>query len=212
MRRRWTEEYPRLRRLAATAALMLPVIALAATEDGRWHAGIGDPTFIGWFTVLVYAVAAVLCVRTTLAARRGGLPWRFWAGVSLAMILLGLNKQLDLQSWFTEVGRDLALSDGWYEDRRAVQVWFIAGLAMAAVLLLAGLRHALDDAWHHYRTTCVGLGMLCVFVLMRAASFHHVDTLLRMRWGAISANGLIENSALLVVAFGAWQAKQRQNG
>jgi len=212
MRRRWTEEYPRTRGLAAATALMLPAITHAATEDGRWHAGIGDPTVVGWVTVLVYVVTMVLCVRTTLTARRSGHPWRFWAGVSMAMVLLGVNKQLDLQSWFTEVGRDLALSEGWYEERRNVQVWFIAGLMMVAVLLLAGLRHVLDEAWHHYRTTCLGLAMLSVFVVMRAASFHHVDTLLRMRWGEISANGLIENSALLVVAYGAWQAKQRQTG
>ena len=26
-----------------------------------WEPGIGDPTFIGWFTVFAYLIAAVLC-------------------------------------------------------------------------------------------------------------------------------------------------------
>ena len=32
------------------------------------------------------------------------------------MLLLGINKQLDLQSLFTEVMRDMAHAQGWYNE------------------------------------------------------------------------------------------------
>lgn len=193
--------------VAALATLGLP--ALAVQADGRWHPGIGDPTWIGWFTVLVYAATLAVCLRAWRVARQVGAPSRFWALVSALMLALGLNKQLDLQSWFTEVGRNLALQGGWYQDRRKLQLLFILALAVGCIIGLLLLRQMLGQAWRHYRTTCTGLGLLATFVVMRAASFHHVDVLLNLRWGAFSGNGLAENTALAVVALGAWRAAGR---
>lgn len=206
-RGRCPQEYPRAGLVPAATALGLgPLMAQAATTDGRWHPGIGDPTVVGWATVLVYALTTALYLRTTLAARRAGQPWHFWAGVTVLLLLLGVNKQLDLQTWFTQTGRDLALSGGWYAQRRTLQFWFIVGVAGSAVLALGLLRHALRRSWRRYRPTCLGLGLLASFVVIRAASFHHVDAWLGQRWAHISANGLLENSALLLLAWSAWRA------
>jgi hypothetical protein len=51
------------------------------------------------------------------------------------LFALGINKQLDLQTALTELGRVLALSQGWYEQRQVVQFWFIAALAATCLLL-----------------------------------------------------------------------------
>ena len=32
-------------------------VALVTGADGRWHPGIGDPTIMGWVTVVAYALA-----------------------------------------------------------------------------------------------------------------------------------------------------------
>jgi hypothetical protein len=105
---------------------------VAVGSDGRWEAGIGDPTVIGWVTVAAYAVAALLSLR---CARRAAEPleFRFWAVLSVALVLLGINKQLDLQSLVTQVGRDLAFAQGWYENRRIVQAAFIGFLIAAGL-------------------------------------------------------------------------------
>ena len=34
---------------------------LAFTEADRWRPGIGDPTFMGWLTVVAYFTASLLC-------------------------------------------------------------------------------------------------------------------------------------------------------
>ena len=89
---------------------------LAVTVDGRWHPGIGDPTFLGWFTAFSYLAAAWLCRRAGRRvrgkhpdARRMRLAWSLMA---LLMLALGINKQLDLQSWLTYVGKDMAIQQG----------------------------------------------------------------------------------------------------
>ncbi len=47
---------------------------------------------------------------------------RAWRSIAIAFLALGVNKQLDLQTALTEVGRVLANSQGWYAQRQSVQV------------------------------------------------------------------------------------------
>src|SRR5262245_63104416 len=100
--------------------------------DGRWRPGIGDPTPLGWLTVAAYAVAAALCARAALREGRSG-PRGFWWGLAAALALLGVNKQLDLQTLLMQVSRDLARAQGWYDRRQAYQRLFIGGVAVAAL-------------------------------------------------------------------------------
>jgi hypothetical protein len=174
-------------------------------DDGRWHPGIGDPTLIGWFTVLAYGLAALLCYGS--GKRFANTPkGRFWWGLALVMLALGINKQLDLQSWFTELGRDLALQYGWYGQRRLVQILFIATLLVSAILAWLFLLKQWSN-WDKYsRNATYGLVLLIVFVIARATSFHHVDILLGLNLGGLSINGILELSGIGTIA---WAAASR---
>src|SRR5262245_43699548 len=110
--------------------------SIAACVGDRWSPQIGDPTVAGWATVVAYAVCAVLGF---LALRRAqsNRERNFWGLVTLAMLCLGMNKQLDLQSMLTAAGRCLSQLQGWYEERRVFQRHFIIGLLTAAGLFLA---------------------------------------------------------------------------
>jgi len=177
---------------------------MTGADDGRWHPGIGDPTVIGWVTVAAYAVATLLCVMCARRERTEALirshdddgdPRRlvFWAGLGVAMLLLGINKQLDLQTWFTEVGRDMAKGEGWYDNRRAVQAAFITLLAGVGVISQVWLFLLLRDFGGEVRWAGIGLVALTLFILMRATSFHHVDLLLGMKIGGwLKVNALLE--------------------
>jgi len=64
---------------------------------------------MGWFTVFSYfacSLAAFFASRAARDAERRA--FLFWSAICLLMIFLGINKQLDLQSLFTEVGRQIA--------------------------------------------------------------------------------------------------------
>ena len=164
---------------------------LAHTADGRWHPGIGDPTFLGWFTVAAYAWAAYyayLALRSSrarvqelgpVAQREQRNVVRLWLFVLIVLVLLGINKQLDLQTLFTETLRDLARAQGWFGQRRAWQARFIMGLVASALLGVGAgvflLRHVLRRA----RPALLGLTVLGTFVLVRASHFHHADILRR---------------------------------
>lgn len=165
-----------------------------------WQPGIGDPTLWGWLTVANYAVATGLAL---MAARADLANSRFWSWVAVLMVALGVNKQLDLQSLLTVVGRHLALAQHWYDQRREAQEIFIAVLAGLVALAMAGI------AFHYRRrrpavlTGIAGLALLGAFVIARAASFHHMDVLLNVRFLALRLNHLLENGGILIVAVSA---------
>jgi hypothetical protein len=159
---------------------------LSTSPDGRWQPAIGDPTLMGWVTVLAYGAAALLAFKSASAVRNdpalspieGGLS-RFWATLALFLLLLGINKQLDLQTLFTQLARDLALAQGWYAERRRYQLIFIGAVAALGLLGTVGMAVALRRIAAHIWLALLGLGFLVSFVLIRAASFHHVDLFLR---------------------------------
>ena len=98
-------------------------------NEFNWRPGIGDPTIGGWVTVALYLLA-VWSTWQTCDRLDGGGESRTWRAISVMFIALGLNKQLDLQTAFTEIGRMVAVQQGWYGERQIVQVWFIIGVAI----------------------------------------------------------------------------------
>lgn len=181
--------------------------------SGRWQLGIGDPTFLGWFTVFAYALAAYMCA-SALKVVRGNheVPRRqedratlrrFWLGLTFAMGFLAINKQLDLQTLLTEVARDSAHEEGWYETRRAVQVWFVKLVGVFALtvgtLVTFRMRHLL----RYVMRPLLGIVCLLTFVTARAASFHHIDQMLKTEVLGVRTNGWLELSGIALVIWGA---------
>ncbi|MGB5076176.1 MAG: hypothetical protein WBO17_01695, partial [Sphingorhabdus sp.] len=112
-----------------------------------WQPGIGDPSFMGWLTVIAYFGAAFLSFRAAIIANTKSVDHRspanteqiFWFAMTVILIFLGINKQLDLQSLFTAVAREIAKSQDWYSDRRVYQILFIkflGGFTLALGLAL----------------------------------------------------------------------------
>jgi hypothetical protein len=189
--------------------------------EGRWQPGIGDPTLIGWLTVAAYGLAAVLATRAALSQRReqdGRLApadrrrlVRFWIAVAVVMLVLGINKQLDLQSWFTQVARDLSKQGGWYEARRQVQLAFVAALACAGTVAIAMMGFRMRRVWRRVAGAVVGLGVVTTFVMIRAASFHHIDMLLVS--GPLPLNWTLELGGIGLIGLTAWLAgRPRRSG
>ncbi|WP_174278713.1 hypothetical protein [Sphingomonas bacterium] len=167
-----------------------------------WSPGIGDPDVLGWFTVAAYLGAAILCFRAAPISRvgRGRRKRHFWRLLGVAFVLLGINKQLDLQTLFTAIGRHAAQSEGWYAERRPVQKEFITLItAVGGVLALGVLLFVRDLGWAA-RLATMGLCFIILFVIVRATSFHHVDAFLGSEFGGVKANHLLELGGIAVVA------------
>ena len=141
----------------------------------------GDPTFIGWMTAIGYLIAAALCTASALRAR-GPLPGErfspsrlFWWATAFLVLLLGVNKQMDLQTLFTWALRRMARAEGWYELRRPLQKCFVAGLALAGAGFYGVLLFLLRRRWKRYLLALAGFALLGCYVLLRVGTFYHVQ-------------------------------------
>jgi hypothetical protein len=127
-------------------------------------------------------------------------PSRFWLALTGLMAALGVNKQLDLQSLVTQIGRDVIGAWGLYSERRDLQFGFILAVAMTCGAALGAFfwaaRRTLKRRW----PAIAGIVFILGFVVIRAASFHHVDAFLAARLGGMKWNWILELGGIAVVA------------
>jgi hypothetical protein len=185
---------------------MISLLARPDREDGligTWSPGIGDPTPVGWFTAFAYLGAAWVCYRvasrtpTFLAEARR--ERNVWLVLAVVMAALGVNKQLDLQSAVTELGRLLLRGRGLYDERRSLQEVFIVGVAIVAIVAIGWLLFLARRTSRQTRTAILGAMLVFAFVVIRAASFHHIDRLLGVEWLGLRINWIAELSGIFIV-------------
>ncbi len=174
---------------------------------------IGDMTFIGWTITLAYFIVTFLCFWSGLAEKKSILDanrsWGhfLWFGLAILLFVLGLNKQLDLQTLMISLGREIAKENGWYDIRRDVQLVFIILIATFSFLSLSAMIWWLRSSWKKYWLIIFGLILITLFVVIRAASFNHVDYLLS-RWrviGPFKMKYVVELGGILIIGAGAVQ-------
>lgn len=173
----------------------------------KWRPGIGDPTWMGWLTVVAYAVTAMLAFRAARATTRmpgaGSADRTAWLLVALLMVLLCVNKQLDLQSLLTDLGRVTARRQGWYWNRHEVLGWFVYAIGSAFLIGGTLLGVLFPRFWRRHALLGVGLAFLLAFIAVRALSLHRMDALINYRWHGIRMNWLLELAGIAMVAVSA---------
>jgi hypothetical protein len=171
---------------------------------------------LGWAKL---ARDAIESVRTTLReglGRRSQIDDRisillptFWFALCGLMVFLGVNKQLDLQSCFTQIGRDMAKDEGWYENRRMVQAVFVVVIGVLGMITVAAAYLYIRSAWQRYRIAFLGIVFLVTFVIIRAASFHHIDVFLKSGPGGLQFNHILELGGIILIGYAAWNATRQ---
>lgn len=180
-----------------------------------WRPAIGDPSVIGWLTVAAYGAAAVLCALAARNAPAGGpgtperRERRLWIWIAALMAFLCVNKQLDLQTLFTKIGRELAVRGGWYENRRIFQFLFVLAIAAVGVWGFGLIRRGTRRARRERKLLLYGVCFLIAFIVVRAASFHHVAVLLQTGVLGIRLNWVLELGGIGMIAVSAVRALRR---
>lgn len=169
-----------------------------ATEPSMLHSvarvlGSGDITAFGILrTAVVFLIAGELFVRAHQNTIRSLVL------VALLVLFYALNTQLDLQTTLTNVVKDHALENGWYESRRKIQRAFVITLGAGGVLG-AGLSVVFfRRAPRLTRLMLPGLLALYGYAFLRAAAFHRMELMSL----APAAFALLEGAAISVLLIG----------
>jgi len=155
-----------------------------------WRSSIAQAGFADWVTVAGYLISAALSVRAARHAEADSRDSLFWRFTAILLVLFGINELLDLQTLVTSVGRAHAMTNGWYDNRRSVQFAFVVALGVAAVLAGVALIRLTWRSHASVRLALAGLTFIGLFVLLRAASFHHVSAIFDrgvpgLNWGSL---------------------------
>ena len=151
-------------------------LAVIQEQEEYWNLGIGDPTLIGWLTVAAYLVASFLCIYCALRVSRFPffsqsvqLPWLWWS-LAIILLLLGLNKQLDIQSWFRITGKEVIKTQGWYQHRMTIYMGVATILFTSILTILVFLGRAIQSLWQKYWLILFGIVLLSSYILATGSS------------------------------------------
>lgn len=193
---------------------------LADVTASGWRPRMADTTVPGTLIVAFYLITAIACAWAMSVARIGALmakeyrsverrkhdrtvayraSFLFWALLTLCMVILGVNKHLDLESWLTEFGRTIALSQGWYETRSSVQRPLVAGVAGFGLISLAVLLVLTRRLLPRHVLAFVGTVIVLCFVMARAMSFHQLDDALGLELLGVRVRWLLELGGILCI-------------
>ncbi|MBN2715723.1 MAG: hypothetical protein JXX14_07690 [Deltaproteobacteria bacterium] len=190
----------------------------------HWRPKVGDPYPLAWATVFTYMLASVACALCAVRARhifgnKDLKTHRFiWWFISTILLFLAVNKQLDLQTLFTQVMKLLAKHWDIYELGKRSQKYFLLGMGIISLGGLIWILWRIRKTWRKYVILMLGALMIVRFVLVRAGTFYGVGMpKLSVFTGGLKLNWLIEILGALTLATAAivniatGRRKQRKN-
>jgi hypothetical protein len=123
--------------------------------------------------------------------------------LTITLFFLGINKQLDLQSYITAIGKYFAMRGGWYQHRQIVQWLFIRFIVLSSVGLMSFLVWYLRETLLRNSIAIVGISLLMAFIAIRASSFHHVDIFIHSTLFNVRINWIVELSGIMMITVSA---------
>jgi hypothetical protein len=150
------------------------------------------------FRSLAYVLACVCCALVAVSwGRQRSFSWSglYWAGAACLLLSFALLKLGGVEQVVQQTGREFADRGGIYDVRRSYQAALVLAIAVSGVVWLAGFIIALrqEKLWR-LLPGLVAVTSLGCYVLVRAVSYHNLDTVLYRR-----ASLGVQNSALIEV-------------
>jgi hypothetical protein len=164
----------------------------------RWKLCFGDPTFIGWLLTGIYLLIGMFALRRSykLAECSGE-----WFAMGALMLFFSFNKQLDLQTLISDVGRWIATSLGLMEQRHLFKIFFMLAMVLCIVLTIWYLRKTVLVFFRQFKLTVVGLAGFIIFIILRASSFHLFSDGFNLFLTNVYFFSILELNSLLIILF-----------
>ena len=165
----------------------------------------GHLTALGWAMLALYLVTALLTFRAAFVANFASSPKmsRVWICLGVILAVLGLNKQVDLQTLLIELGRHMALREHLFAYRLELYFIFFVVFILGIIALLATviLRFSteLRTFARRFPLALCGCGLISIYIVIRATSIDNVDFMLGFDLTQIPFLWLLEAGGLMLI-------------
>jgi hypothetical protein len=178
-----------------------------------WHPGIGQLPFGTWGAAVLYLLAAYFCWRVARGLRPSGADGRseaqVWIAIAILFLVLGICRELDIQSVVTNYWRAIARQQGWYANRRVIQPEIISVIGFAFLITSVFVLVVVWSQPQITRLAVAGALWLLTYIAIRAVSFHPVDVLANTRVLGFRWSWILEFTGILVVILAALRRRAR---
>lgn len=170
-------------------------------------------TTLGWTMFALYLIAALLSFRAAVSVRnqssavgrqQSSETSRIWIWLAVLLAALGLNKPLDLQTRLIELGRHLARQANLPPNLPGLHVLFFLGFLLAIMALFAvvmiRLPAQIAKFGRQLPLAAGGSSLVCLYIVIRAASIDSVDQMLGFDLEHIPFLWLLEAGGLMLIA------------
>ena len=120
----------------------------------------------------------------------------FWKLMGFLLTLLCFASLMDLQDFLHLTGKEMAISEGWYQKRRMVQIIFLFWLVSSSLGVAGYLTWIQRKMSWGYHLALITIFYLLGLQAIRAVSFHYVDKVLELQWQGMLVNNLMEYAGL----------------
>jgi len=152
-------------------------------HDQRWTPGIGDPSVMGWVTVACYFLIAFCCL---------------------------LVRKIEPLDHSTDNNQLINYRKFWWVLAACLTFLGInKQLDLQSIAGCAWLTYKLRNACGTIKLALLGFSLLLAFVVIRAASFHNFDYLLRYQIAGLKFNWLMEIGTLIIIAISALSFRKK---
>jgi hypothetical protein len=165
----------------------------------------GHLTAPGWITFALYMIAALLAFRAAAASRfnNSDAMDRIWVWLGAILAVLGLNKQLDLQTLLIELGRQIARTGRLYDYRLELHALFFLGFVLVIIALFVAVMFRLPGQIGRFGRqlplAAGGGALVCAYIVIRAASIDHIDQMQGFDLEQIPFLWLLEAGGLMLI-------------
>lgn len=182
------------------------------------HDGAGHLTALGWTSFALYMAAGLISLRSAGVARSHRLDalGQIWTWLAAVLVVLGLNKPINLQTSLIRLGRHFMNGENLDAYRMKLHALFFLGFLLTVVALI-GLalflgRAQLQRFGRELPLAAGGCALVGVYVLIRSVSITQVDQMLGMNFKHLPFLWLLEASGLmLIIIQGLYNARQNRD-
>lgn len=177
------------------------IMGAVACGVQHWTQFWGDPWVSGTIFMVAYFMAALLILREVGRAEcRERTLWRICGALFLFQVV---NTHLDAHALIYTVGRCLAHAQGWYEDRRQVQVFAVLSLAWVVLLILGVTAIWFFRAILGNLLLVMGVSVALGFTVVKGINLHGFEVYYGGTYGPFRGADLIELSGIALALLAA---------
>ena len=173
-----------------------------------WQTAFDDTAVFGLLITALYFVAfllsiAVVFVDHAIFVNKRRVQSLFWWSIAAFMLLMSINKQLDLQTIFIGLGKSLFLALDLYDVRRDYQRLFSIGFVLVVALCLIFTFIKLLPVIKKHLLAMVGLLFLVIYIDVRMLAVNRLGQVFDPLGQGIPVERLFEFAGVLLIMMNA---------